>query len=82
MFIHSLSNQFLNVNYANKYPNFNYLVVIARFLSNNALASDTLKEYCFLFSKLVFVIAIMLVIVWYSYLIYQWKKSQQVQSIK
>jgi hypothetical protein len=70
MFIHSLSNQFLNIGYANSHPNFNYLVVIARFfVSNNFVNNDLL------FSELLFIITILFIFIWYIYLYIQWKKS-------
>ena len=72
MFIHSLSNQFLNISYANHYPSFNYLVIIGRFLSDNTFINNA-----FSFSILVFIIAILLVIIWHIYLIYQQRKLQQ-----
>jgi ABC-type multidrug transport system permease subunit len=69
MFIHSLSNQFLNISYANQYPSFNYLVVIGRFLVDNNLIKNA-----FFFDLLVFCIAMILVFIWYVYLSYRKKK--------
>jgi len=82
MFIHSISNQFHNIIYANNNPSFNYLVVIGRFLSNNTLSDNTLKNDAFLFSILIFVIALSLIIIWHLYLIYLFYHQKKLQQVK
>jgi hypothetical protein len=73
MFIHSLGNQFMNISYANSHPEFNYLVTIARFLVENTFINDG-----FLFSQIMFVIALILIVIWYLYLYNHWKKTKTI----
>jgi hypothetical protein len=43
MFFHSIQNQYANIVYANNHPEFNYLVVIGRYLEQNTILSNHVR---------------------------------------
>jgi hypothetical protein len=49
MLFHSIQNQYSNIGYANSHPEFNYLVVIGRFLKNNTFLANQGTFALFLF---------------------------------
>jgi hypothetical protein len=70
MFIHSLSNQFSSIYFVNVNPEFNYLVIIGRYLRDNTIITDSFR-----FNALMIVVAGIIIIIWYLYLFFQKEKG-------
>jgi hypothetical protein len=73
IFLHSLGNQFMNLSYVKNHPEFEYLVPIARFLVDNKIIADA-----YLYDKIMFVIALILIVIWHLYLYNHWKKNKNI----
>lgn len=41
--LHSIQNQYANIGYANNHPEFNYLVVIGRYLEENTILFNQIR---------------------------------------
>lgn len=59
MFLHSISNQYANISYANSQPEFEYLVVIGRFLQDNTFLSNQA-----MFTVGVFIVTYIILFAW------------------
>jgi len=71
MFLHSLANQYANICVANSKPEFEYLVVIARFLENHTWLSSQI-----IYVQVLFIIAYMFLAVWFMYIVvWPWSKK-------
>jgi hypothetical protein len=76
MFIHSLSNQFSSIYFVNVNPEFNYLVIIGRYLRDNTIITDSFR-----FDALMIVVAGIIIIIWYLYLFFQKEKGDASKKI-
>jgi len=75
MFLHSLANQYANICVANSKPEFEYLVVIARFLENHTWLSSQI-----IYVQVLFIIAYMFLAVWFMYIVvWPWSKKKRIQ---
>ena len=78
MFLHSLANQYTNICVANSKPEFEYLVVIARFLEKHTWLSSQI-----VYTKTLFIIAYMFLVVWFMYIVvWPWSKKKRDARLK
>ena len=78
MFLHSLANQYVNICVADSKPEFEYLVVIARFLEKHTWLSSQI-----VYTKTLFIIAYMFLVVWFMYIVvWPWSKKKRDARLK
>jgi len=76
MFFHSISNQYTNISAANNHPEFNYLVVIARFLRENTFLKNPL-----IFAIALFYLSCILLSIWFFRLLFMFLRTRKKECI-